>query len=211
MAATNHEVGQRPGLVDSEPALQGTLDVLGLVPLLRWLRGVQRNGRLSLRSGGWTGELDLLEGQVVAASFGEERGRAALEAILLVLPRARFAFIEARAAELRDPDLGLDVDDLTLPEATLPDLGLDPSLVGPTSVPRPVPIGDHDVQPAADVVLPLGALHTFLAVDGTRTIGQISQAEGVAQVLIDLATLSSLGLVALEGQGDQGPGEDAAR
>jgi Domain of unknown function (DUF4388) len=204
-AATNHEVGQRPGSHDGEPGLQGTLEVLGLLALLRWLRSVERDGRVSLDSGGWSGEICLRRGRVVAASFGKERGRAALEAILLVLPRARFVFTEAAIADGRDDDLGLSVDDLELPDTTVLDLGLDPWDVSPSTVPvRRVQVGDTEgSQAGADVVLPMGTLHTFLAVDGVRSIEQISRGEQVARVLLDLATLSGLGLVALDGQGDQ--------
>jgi Domain of unknown function (DUF4388) len=204
-AATNHDVGQRPGSHDGEPALQGTLELLGLAPLLRWLRRVQRDGRVSLSCGHWSGEICLWHGKVVRASFGEERGLGALHAILVVLPRARFTFTEGAVADGRNSDLGLNVDELELPDATLLDLGLDPLMVSPQTVPvRPVRVKDSDTaQSSADVVLPMGTLHTFLAVDGVRSIEQISQGEQVAQVLLDLAALSNLGLVALDDQGDQ--------
>jgi hypothetical protein len=72
--------------------LNGTLQGIGLRPLLSFLEALRNSGSLVVEDGAWAGTLMLTEGQLVGAKFGAEQGLAALDAIFFALPRGRFSF-----------------------------------------------------------------------------------------------------------------------
>src|SRR5918911_4403719 len=74
--------------------LSGTLDGIGLAPLVSFLSGLGKSGRLTIADGPMGGDVFLEGGQVVGAAFDAERGLPALDAIALALGGGRFGFVE---------------------------------------------------------------------------------------------------------------------
>src|SRR5919201_108228 len=74
--------------------LSGTLEGIGLAPLVSFLAGLGKSGRLTITDGPMGGEVFLDSGQLVGAAFDAERGLPALEAIGLALSSGRFGFVE---------------------------------------------------------------------------------------------------------------------
>jgi hypothetical protein len=198
-----HRAGEEPAPAvavapaDSLPEamLQGSLAGLGLLPVLRLLRSANTHGCLYLSRDGWAGQLWLAGSRLVAVSFGCERGAAALEAILLVLPHARFTFAEGPA--VANGELDVDLDEVALhPAIPSPQQRLAAALPPPAAVPRVVrPAEAATGHDPTEVVLRLGTLHTLLEVDGERTIQELSDRRASTRVLLDLAVLQDLGLI----------------
>jgi hypothetical protein len=183
------------------PTLQGFLTGFDVLPLIRFLRNVNKSGRLQLTRDGWSGELWLDNGSLVAASFGRERGPAALDAILLALRDAGFTFSEDLPPPPDARSLELDVDDLEARTARAPHAhdGAAAAIPSPAAVPyvlRPRPAGNGDAEgDAHELVLRMSAVHTLLAVNGERTVRELTDEHATAQVLLDLSVLCDLGLI----------------
>src|ERR671930_2336100 len=98
--------------------LTGTLEGIGLAPLIGFLTGLGKSGRLSVDEGPMGGEVHLDAGQVVGAAFDTERGLPALDSIGLALGKGRFAFSELVTGEfernlsLNPAELRQHLDDL---------------------------------------------------------------------------------------------------
>ena len=206
-------VAPAPGATsaDSRPAatLLGSVTGPDLLPLLRFLRSVNKSGCLELSRDGWNGQLWLDDGRLVAASFGHERGLAALDAIVLVLSEACFTFTEHLPRAADAGDLELDVDELEAHLASGPmrQRGLAAPILSPAAVPHVVrPVGLDSGRDPTELVLRMSTLHTLLDVNGERTVRELSDRRASARVLLDLAVLMDLGLVEFEAR----PARDAA-
>jgi hypothetical protein len=190
-------------LAESAPSilLQGSLARLGLLPLMRFLRSIEKTGCLHLSRDGWHGQLWLESGVVVGASFGGDGGLAALDAILLVLSQASFAFVEEPLPANSARQLRLDLDELAAYQARIPahHRRLAASIPSPSAVPQFVSLPEDEAkQDPTEFVLPVGTLRTLLAIDGERTIQELSQDCARPRVLLDLALLKELGLIRFE-------------
>jgi hypothetical protein len=167
---------------------------LGVILLVLTRLGL--TGRLRVSQDGWTGDVSLDQGEIVAAEFGTERGWPALEAILLVLLDGQCTF--SQEAPTVEPNVTPSVDTLEnrLTQAvqrrarivgTVPSLAAVPQMREPPA----------DWRAGADVTLPRSALSTLIAVDGHRTVGELCLGHRLARTLEDLALLVDLGLVAI--------------
>jgi hypothetical protein len=191
------QVAKSGGVVE----LSGSLRGIGLPQLIRFLSGLQASGCLRITCDQWAGDLCFADGEVVSASFGKERGRAAIVAIVLALPRGRFTFGDAAAPEDRNVQIAPDdlqdyIDQLSVEHASLADVPLAPSAVPRAVVPANAPT----VSSAGDekVVLGRSAMRTLLAIDGRRTIAEIAGEDRLVPTLHDLTTLLAQDLVCID-------------
>jgi hypothetical protein len=127
-----------------------------------------------------------------------EQGVTALDAILLVLSEGSFAFVEGSSVE--EHNMRMDVQalqgrlDILSTPARRADLTV---ALLPLAVPRIVDLNGLSAT-ADEVVLDRGMLQTLLAINGQRTVEELSHRRGLARTLGDLATLLDLGLIQLE-------------
>ena len=181
----------------SRTLLQGTIDGDGLLPIVHLLSEAHKSGYLRLWREGWTGEVSFQNGRLVAARFGAERGPAALDAIV-VLSKASFTFEQGTPES--PCNLAIDARELQSHMASVAGTGgrLIAAICSPVAAPRMLEdvIGDRD--PEGSVVLSRGTLRTLLSVDGTLTLGEISNRRGFVQACQDLATLLDEGLIGIE-------------
>src|SRR5438445_3065002 len=126
--------------------LSGTLEGIGLGPLVSFLAGLGKTGRLTIDDGPMGGEVFLNAGQVVGAAFDSERGLPALDAIGLALGSGHFSFAEQEGLlvehnlTLTPAELRQHMDQLEREQAVL--AAAIPSLAG---VPR-VAVDEADSQ-----------------------------------------------------------------
>jgi hypothetical protein len=186
---------------DGVVELRGSLRGIGLPQLIRFLSGLQASGCLRITCDQWAGDLCFADGQVVSASFGRERGRAAIVAIVLALPRGRFIFGDAAAPEDRNVQIAADelqdyIDQLAVEHASLAEVPLAPSAIPRAIVPANAPT----VSSAGDekVVLGRSAMRTLLAIDGRRTIAELGGEDHLVPTLHDLTTLLAQDLVCID-------------
>jgi hypothetical protein len=169
--------------------LSGTLDGIGLQPLLGFLGGLRTSGNLIIEDQDWSGILALVDGQLVGATFGRERGLEALDAIFFALQHGRFAFRTSDSCDVNlvmEPTaladhmqaLGLEVAQLA---RVVPSLG---------AVPRILESGDD-----GEVTLGRSALRLLLALDGRRTVAEHARERSLLMTLRELAELAQLGLI----------------
>ena len=169
--------------------LNGTLDGIGLQPLLGFLGGLQKSGNLVIEDQDWSGTLALADGQLVGATFGHEHGLEALDAIFFALQHGRFVFGSSDACDLNlvmEPTaladhmqaLVQEIDDLA---RVVPSLG---------AVPRVVESAED-----GEVTLGRSALRLLLALDGRRTVAEHARDRSLLMTLRELAELAELGLV----------------
>ena len=175
--------------------LSGTLDGIGLAPLVGFLTDLSKTGRLAVSDGPTNGTVYLESGRVVGAVFGAERGVAALDAIGLALGSGRFGFVDDtgepdRNLALEPAELKRHLDQLTRERATL--AAAVPSL---TAVPRAV-VDDSSEQD--ELALDRDTLRLLLALDGRQTVTQLAQERGLMRTLKQLAKLVELGLARLD-------------
>lgn len=194
---------QPAALPESTPAvmLQGSLENLGLVPLMRFLSTADVAGCLHLSRAGWNGQLWLEHGRLVAASFGKEHGLPALDAIMLVLTESYFTFAASGPASDGAGALQVAVDDLAgyPARASTRQRGLAAAIPAPGVVPHVVRPAELDANgDAHELVIRLSTLRTLLTIDGERTIDELSDRRPSAELLLDLAALMDLGLVQFE-------------
>lgn len=200
--------------------LRGSLEGIGLPPMVHFLAGLHKSGCLHASHHHWTGEVYFESGQVVAASFGAARGVAALEEMVLVLTSGHFTFSndvpppEEQNIHLATEELQAHLDGLVAQHANLPQI-----ISSTEAVPRLVePIDQENRsgrpdQPgkAGEIVLDRSTLQTLLAVDGRRTVEEIAR-DHPAQTVKELATLMELGLIRVDvpGASQPPPGEPLA-
>jgi len=174
--------------------LAGQVEGIGLGPLLNFLRGLGRGGRLTISDEPFLGTLFLDAGYLSGAVLGREIGLVALEAIMLGLGKGRFTF-SGRAGpiehnlELAPAELRILLDDLAEERSrvitAIPSLGAVPAVV---------------VQEAASdevLVVPRSTLRLLLDLDGRRSVGELSYQRGLAATLRGLTQLVELGVIRL--------------
>lgn len=174
----------------------GSLQDIGLPEILSFLKGLNKTGSLRISQGRLTAEASLDAGRVTAASFGEERGASALEAIMLGLSSGSFTFTDGSLAGGQNVDL--EPDELQARLAAFDEerkaLALAvPSLAG-------VPRVAKAPGTTGEVVLDGGAIETLLAVNGERTIAELARTHGLVQTARELAKLLDNGLISVDAQ-----------
>jgi hypothetical protein len=119
-----------------------------------------------------------------------------VDAILLVLSDAQFTFAEGPPAVDGVGELKIDVDDLAARPPNVParQRGLAAAIPMPGAVPHIAELAEQNHDPT-ELVLRVGTLHTLLAVDGRRTVQELSDHSVSAEVLVDLAILMDLSLI----------------
>lgn len=184
------------GTVADVTELNGRLEGIGLVALVRFLASIARTGRLLVVDGSLHGWLDLQDGSVVGAGFDQEQGLPALEAIALALGRGRFEFADAEASPA-EHNLRLGADEL---EQRLEQLAGEqvvlaaaiPSLSGVAHL--QVDAGSADEQ----VPLDRDTLRLLIRLDGRRTVAELARERGLLRTLRQLARLVQFDLVRVE-------------
>jgi hypothetical protein len=193
--------------------LAGSLDGFGLGPILRLLADVGQSGRLrfsqaSEDGAGWSSELLLENGHVVAAFFGAAHGLgaapsrmlsglAALDAIVLVLPNAAFFFVAGMPPPERN--VALAAHDLQARLATLEEKLLTSGAAGLslTAVPRSIDLTEQPEDVGEEIVIDRGKLHLLMAIDGHRTIAELLDERDLLRTFRDLNWLASHALILL--------------
>jgi hypothetical protein len=176
--------------------LSGTLDGIGLAPLVSFLTGLGKSGRLTIADGPMAGEVFLEGGQVIGAAFDAERGLPALDAIGLALGGGRFGFAEqdTRLVEhnvsLAPTELRQHLDELhreqSVLAAAIPSLAAVPTLVVEES-------GTED-----EIGLDRDTLRLLMQIDGRRTVADLARERGLLRTLKQLTRLSQLNLARIE-------------
>jgi Domain of unknown function (DUF4388) len=176
--------------------LSGTLEGIGLAPLVSFLTGLGKSGRLTIADGPMAGEVFLDGGQVIGAAFDAERGLAALDAIGLALGGGRFGFAEQEThvvehnVSLSTAELRQHLDDLQREAAVLaaaiPSLSAVPHLVVDES-------GTED-----EIGLDRDTLRLLMQIDGRRSVAELARERGLLRTLKQLARLSQLKLARIE-------------
>jgi DHA1 family tetracycline resistance protein-like MFS transporter len=203
VVAASGSTAVRNGHADaSRTILHGTLDGVGLLPVVHLINEAHKSGSLRLGYLGWTGEVSFQDGQPISAFFGPEIGPPALDA-LIVLSNASFAFDEGRPS--LPGNLALDADEVQS-RVAVGTGGSDSNsnrarfiaaVYSPVAVPRLVDdVGDRD--PTTEVVLMRSTLQTLVSINGILTVGEISNRRGFARTCRDLGELLKEGLVAIE-------------
>jgi hypothetical protein len=183
--------------------LSGTLDGIGLAPLVSFLTGLGKSGRLTIADGPMAGEVFLEGGQVIGAAFDAERGLPALDAIGLALGGGRFGFAEqdTRLVEhnvsLAPAELRQHLDELhreqSVLAAAIPSLSAVPTLVVDES-------GTED-----EIGLDRDTLRLLMQIDGRRSVADLARERGLLRTLKQLARLSQLKLARIEAANGPSP------
>ena len=177
--------------------LSGTLDGIGLFALLNFLAGLKSRGRLGINDGDLSGTLYFTDGRVVGASFGNDTGEVALDAIGLALGQGRFSF----ADEGGEQPTNLDMDGPALQKhleylqsererimAGIPSLD---------SVPSVNLNGGADDQA---ISLDRGTLRLLVKCDGRHSVLDLAREAGLLATLKRLANLHEQQLVSVDAQ-----------
>lgn len=179
--------------------LSGTLEGIGLGPLVSFLAGLGKTGRLTIDDGPMGGEVFLNAGQVVGAAFDSERGLPALDAIGLALGSGHFSFAEQEGLlvehnlTLTPAELRQHMDQLEREQAVL--AAAIPSLAG---VPR-VAVDEADSQD--EIGLDRDTLRLLLVIDGRRSVAELARERGLLRTLKELARLVQLRLARVDPPG----------
>jgi hypothetical protein len=186
--------------------LSGTLDGIGLAPLVGFLTGLGKSGRLTIADGPMAGEVFLEGGQVVGAAFDAERGLPALDAIGLALGGGRFGFAEQDTSlvehnvTLTPAELRQHLEELHREQAELaaaiPSLSAVPTLVVDES-------GGTDEE----IGLDRDTLRLLMYIDGRRSVAELARERGLLRTLKQLARLSQLKLPDAQPQPTEPPTE----
>src|ERR671933_806688 len=184
--------------------LSGTLDGIGLAPLVSFLTGLGKSGRLTIADGPMAGEVFLDGGQVIGAAFDAERGLPALDAIGLALGGGRFGFAEQDTQQvehnvsLSPAELSQHLDELQREAAVLaaaiPSLSAVPTLVVDES-------GTED-----EIGLDRDTLRLLMYIDGRRSVADLARERGLLRTLKQLTRLSQLDLARIEPPNGPGAG-----
>jgi hypothetical protein len=192
------------------PELEGSLDVLGLPHVVDLIATLGKTGYLRMSNGRWSGTLAFEAGRIVGARFGEERGLAAVDAMLLMLGRGDFFFDRSLSPRER----GLEMSAASLRQhvaafaRTLTQQAV--AVSSPDAVPRRAPgwpesppVRDAGAHQGGTLVFERSLLETLLAVDGRRSVAAIAGEHGLAATVSQLAQLAEMGLVSFDRTGDQ--------
>jgi len=196
-------------------ALQGSLESVRLPALLTLLAQQRKTGYLRVLQGHLSGDLYFASGEITSAVAGMERGLDALDAILLVMARGDFAFVEDPASAT-PPAPNVHLQGAALQEHIRETAGraeaLRAAVPSLTAVPRPV---SRRPSPPHPTGLAPATADLLAAVDGRRTVQELATGRGLAQTLTGLATLRRAGLIVFDdlppGGGGSGGGGDPGR
>ena len=178
--------------------LKGSLRFIPLPAVTQFIAGLGSTGRLQVTQGAWSGEITLGTGQVVGAQLGAERGRPALDGLVLALTEAEFAFVDGPSAPEAEPLLsreelaGYMAGLVAERERLQPVVGMLSSV--PCLIDQPASGGSDGSQ----VTIQAAALQLIPALVYGHTLEQIAQQRGLARTLREIAALRSGGLVRLE-------------
>jgi hypothetical protein len=178
--------------------LKGSLRFIPLPAVTQFIAGLGSTGRLQVAQGAWTGEISLGNGQVVDAKLGVERGRPALDGLVLALTEADFAFVDGPAEVGLEPlvsreELAGYMAGLVAERERLQTVvGMLNSV--PCLVDLPASGGPENTQ----VTIQAAALQLIPALVYGHTLEQIAQRRGLARTLREIAMLRNGGLVRLE-------------
>jgi hypothetical protein len=177
--------------------LSGTLDGIGLFALLNFLAGLKSRGRLAITDRELSGTLNFTDGRVVGASFGNDTGEVALDAIGLALGQGRFSFADEGGEQstnlnMDGPELQKHLEHLQSERERIM-VGI-PSL---DSVPSVNLDGGADDQAIA---LDRGTLRLLVKCDGRRSVLDLAREAGLLATLKRLANLHEQKLVSVDAQ-----------
>jgi prepilin-type processing-associated H-X9-DG protein len=177
--------------------LTGSLRFIPLTAVTQFVIGLGSTGRLKISQAGWSGEIWLHDGEIVGAQLGAERGRPALEGMVLGLTEANFAFVDGSVDGV-EPLFSREQLGGYLAGLVAERERLELSRAALSSVPRLIDHADQDAAEAAHVTIQAAALQLVPSLVHGRTLEQIAQQRGLARTLREVAMLRAGGLVRLE-------------
>jgi len=186
--------------------LSGTLDGIGLFALLNFLAGLKSRGRLAITDHELSGTLYFTDGRVVGASFGDDTGEVALDAIGLALGQGRFSFADEGAEQptnlnMDGPALQKHLEHLQTERDRI--MAGIPSL---DSVPSVNLNGGADDQA---ISLDRGTLRLLVKCDGQHSVLELAREGGLLATLKRLANLHEQRLVSVDGEGSPSQGSSS--
>ena len=174
--------------------LKGSLRFVSLPAVTQFIAGLGTTGRLKLMQGAWSGEITLRDGQIVGAQLGTERGRSALEGMVLGLSEAEFAFLDGVVDAEAEPIVGRDKLGGFMAALVSERDGLMDTLGTLNGVPRLIDSGPEGTQ----VTMQAGALQLIPMLVHGQTLEQIGLRRGLARALREIAALREGGLVEID-------------
>src|SRR5262245_26587505 len=171
--------------------LSGTLDGIGLFPLLNFLGGLKAGGRLAITDRDLSGALFLSEGRVVGATFGSDSGQVALDAIGLALGMGRFQFADGGGEQPSNLDMSASELQQHLDELASERQRIMSGIPSLDVVPVSAMEGPDD-QPIA---LDRATLRLLLRCDGQHSVLELAREGGLLATLKRVAHLNELKLI----------------
>ena len=174
--------------------LSGTLDGIGLFPLLNFLGSLKAAGRLTISDADLSGALYFTEGRVVGAQFGADSGQVALDAIGLALGSGHFDFADADGERPTNLDLSTtELQDhlMQLQSERARIMAGIPSL-------EAVPVSAMEGPDEQPIALDRATLRLLLRCDGRHTVLELARESGLLATLKRLANLYELKLIKVE-------------
>ena len=177
--------------------LKGSLRFIPLPAVTQFIAGLGSTGRLQVSLGAWSGEIALGNGQVVGAQLGAERGRPALDGMVLALTEADFAFVDGPAEVAGEPLLSREELASYMAGLVAERERLQPVVGMLNSV--PCLVDQHTTGSETNqVTIQAAALQLIPALVYGHTLEQIARRRGLARTLREIAALRNGGLVRLE-------------
>ncbi len=173
--------------------LTGSLESVDFPKLLSLLTGLQQSGYLRMSSSASVGEVFLEPGRAVAAFFGTARepellrGISALEAVVLLLPRARFVYTGAPAPSERNIELASDELSKHLSSLLEPSEALKRVDFPLTAIPSIVSTTGHESEEV--VLLTRTSLYLLTRIDGRRRVHELIQGQPLLPAIQHLLEL----------------------
>jgi hypothetical protein len=190
--------------------ISGSLQGVGLLPLLRFLGPLPTPTRLRMVADPWSGEATLAGGRVVAATFGQERGLVALEAMLLTLAGGTFEVGEATPPAAPDEPLAtMSLDDVTahLEQVSREYADATAVLLSPTTVFSATELPATEGETGDEFTMTRRALAVLLAIqDGRQSLVRLADRWGLYPAIQAILELSRLGLIQIELPPEAPPG-----
>ncbi len=163
--------------------LSGSLSGLGVRGLLQLLEHSRQTGRVHLRQGRWSGEIDVVGGRPVGAAVGHDSGSEALVLIARAFSNASFTF-EARPPRTDTPTVPVQIDEAVLNEPA-----------GSTPLLDRIPRMSETRPETGAVKVDRRVVGLLREVDGRRTVDGIAARVGLGPTLRGLDVLGELGLI----------------
>src|SRR5437867_2474502 len=172
----------------------GSLQDIGLPEILSFLKGLGKTGSLRVSHGRWVGDVSMSGGRVDAASFNNEQGVTALEAMMLGLPGGSFTFTDGPPSTAPNVDLEPDALHARLSAFDEERASLSAIIPSLSAIPRVA----KAPSTTGEVVLDGGAIETLLAVNGETSVGEIAREHGLIPTAKELAKLVQNGLITID-------------